>query len=77
MPRETLDRKIRHLLDEILILDSMVEEATLNAVDALKRRDLELARRIYQRRSTGECQALRAGKRDHDHHCHPAADHGA
>lgn len=47
MPRETLDRKIRHLYDEILILDSMVEKATLGAVEALKKRDLEAARRIY------------------------------
>lgn len=47
MPRETLDKKIRHLLDEILVLDSMVEEATIKAVDALKRRDLVAARRIY------------------------------
>jgi phosphate transport system protein len=47
MTRETLDRKIRHLYDEILVLDSMVENATLRAVDALKKRDLEAARRIY------------------------------
>lgn len=47
MPRETLDRKIQHLLDEILVLDSMVEQATIDAVDALKRRDMEAAKRIY------------------------------
>jgi phosphate transport system protein len=47
MPRETLDNKIRHLLDQILVLDSMVEDATLAAVQALKKRDLELARRVY------------------------------
>jgi phosphate transport system protein len=47
MPRETLDKRIRHLLDEILVLDSMVETATLQAVEALKNRDLELARRVY------------------------------
>ena len=47
MPRETLDRKIQHLLDEILVLDSMVEQATIDAVDSLKRRDIEAARRIY------------------------------
>jgi phosphate transport system protein len=47
MPRETLDRKIRHMYDEILILDSMVENATLSAVEALKKRDLESARQIY------------------------------
>src|SRR5512139_443421 len=47
MTRETLDRKIRHLYDEILILDSMVENATLRAVEALKKRDIESAQRIY------------------------------
>jgi phosphate transport system protein len=47
MPRETLDRKIQLLLNEILVLDSMVEEATFASVEALKRRDLEAARRIY------------------------------
>ncbi|MCC6957772.1 MAG: phosphate signaling complex protein PhoU [Anaerolineales bacterium] len=48
MARETLDRKIRHLLDEILVLDSMVESSTLNAVDALERRDLESAKNVYE-----------------------------
>jgi phosphate transport system protein len=35
------------MYDEILVLDSMVENATLNAVDALKKRDIETPRRIY------------------------------
>ena len=48
MPRETLDRKIRHLLDEMLVLDSMVEEYTLEAVKALKRKDIEAGRRLYK-----------------------------
>jgi phosphate transport system protein len=48
MARDTLDRKIRHLLDEILVLDSMVESATTDAVDALKRRDLKLAKQVYK-----------------------------
>lgn len=47
MPRETLDRQIRRLLDEILVLGSMVENATLAAVDALKKRDIEASKRIY------------------------------
>jgi phosphate transport system protein len=46
-PRETLDRTIRELLDEILVLGSMVEQALLKSVDALKRQDLILAQRIY------------------------------
>ena len=45
--RILLDKKINHLLDEILIMDSMVENATLEAVDALKNKDLELARQVY------------------------------
>ena len=47
MPRETLDRKIRNLLDEILVMDSMVESATTDAMDALKGRNLKQAREIY------------------------------
>lgn len=47
VPRETLDREIRSLLDEVLVLGSMVEQATLDAVAALKRRDLEAARKTY------------------------------
>jgi len=47
MTRETLDRKTHELLDEILVLGSMVEDAILNSVDSLKKRDLEAAQRIY------------------------------
>lgn len=46
-PRVTLDRKIKQLLDDILVLGSMVEQAVLKSVDALKRKDLTLAQRIY------------------------------
>lgn len=48
MPRETLDRQLQHLKDEVLLLGSMVEQATLAAVDALKSRDQVAARRIYR-----------------------------
>jgi len=47
MTRETLDRRIRHLLDEILLLDSMVEQSISASVVALKSRDMEAARRVY------------------------------
>lgn len=46
MPRETLDREFRHLQDEVLLLGSMVEQAILDSVDALKRRDIHTSRRI-------------------------------
>lgn len=47
MPRETLDRQIHHLQDEVLLLGSMVEQAMMESVDALKRRDSQTARRIF------------------------------
>ncbi len=47
MPRETLDRQMHHLQDEVLLLGSMVEDATLKAIDALKNHDLRSARQVY------------------------------
>lgn len=46
MARETLDSKIREILDEVLVLDAMVQRSIQDSVDALKRRDLEMARRV-------------------------------
>ena len=48
MSRETLERKIREHLDQILVLGSMVIEATRKSVEALQKRDIESARKIYQ-----------------------------
>jgi phosphate transport system protein len=45
--RETLDRSLKELLDEVLVLGSMVEDSIRSSVDALKRRDFEESRRIY------------------------------
>jgi len=47
MLRETLDRKLQNLIDEILVIDSMVETALVESVNALKNRDLKLAQQIY------------------------------
>jgi phosphate transport system protein len=46
MPRDTLDREIHHLQNEVLLLGSMVEQALSNAVDTLRTRDLSASRRI-------------------------------
>jgi len=46
-PRESLDRQTQELLDEILVLSSMVEEITLNAVSALNNQNTSEARKIY------------------------------
>src|SRR5512138_800083 len=48
MPRETLDRHIHRLQDEVLLLGSMVEQAVMSAMDALKRRDVNFARQVYR-----------------------------
>jgi phosphate transport system protein len=47
MPRETLDRQMHHLQDEVLLLGSMVEQATMKSMDALKNHDLKSARQLY------------------------------
>lgn len=47
MTRETLDRKLEDLLNEVLLLGSMVEQATLNGVRALNERNLEESQKVY------------------------------
>lgn len=48
MARETFERQMQGLLDQVLVLGSMVEQAVLDSLDALKRRDLTAARRIRE-----------------------------
>lgn len=48
MSRLNLDRKIRNMMNEILIIDSMVETAVLEAIQALKNQDLDAALTIYK-----------------------------
>jgi phosphate transport system protein len=45
--RETFDRQINKLLDDVLVLGSMAEQAVMSAVEALKQRDIAASRRIY------------------------------
>lgn len=47
MTRATLERKISELQDEILLLGDMVGQATLDAVESLRARNVEDSRRIY------------------------------
>jgi phosphate transport system protein len=46
MPRETFERELQSLRDEVMILGSMVEKAILASVDILKRRDMPGARQL-------------------------------
>jgi len=47
MPREMLDRQIQKLLDDLLVLGSMVENAMTGSVEALRTRDHEAAKKFY------------------------------
>lgn len=46
--RKTFETEIQQLKDDLLLLGSMVEQAILNSVEALKKRDIEAAQRVYQ-----------------------------
>lgn len=48
MTRETFDRELQRLQDEMLTLGSIVEEALRKSVDTLKRRDLEESQRLIE-----------------------------
>jgi phosphate transport system protein len=47
MPRETLDREIRQLQDDILILGSLVEKNIVDAMTGLMTRNVRLSREVF------------------------------
>jgi phosphate transport system protein len=48
MARETFERQLQMMVDQVLVLGSMVEQAVLDSLDTLNRRDLAAARRIFE-----------------------------
>ena len=48
MAREELERRLRELQDDMLILGGMVEDAIQKAMDALRSRDLALSREVVE-----------------------------
>ena len=48
MPRDTFDKKIQQIKDEILLLGSMVEQATLDSVAAFKNKDIHSAQQVIE-----------------------------
>jgi phosphate transport system protein len=48
MTRELFNKKIQQIKDEILLLGSMVEQATLDSVTAFKHKDLKMAHTIME-----------------------------
>jgi len=47
MIRKTFETEIQQVKDNVLILGSMVEQALLNSVDALRKRDIKAAEQIF------------------------------
>lgn len=48
MPREIFERKIKQIQDEILLLGSMVEQATLDSATAFKNRDIATSKTLVE-----------------------------
>lgn len=48
MVRKTFESEIQQLKDNVLILGSMVEKALLDSVEALRKRDIKAAERLFQ-----------------------------
>ena len=46
MPRTSFERHLHELRDEVLVLGSMVEKAIYRSMEALKNRDLDLAKKV-------------------------------
>jgi len=47
MLRKTFESEIQHVKDEVLVLGSMVEQALLDSVEALKKRDIKASEKIF------------------------------
>ncbi|NWG08079.1 MAG: phosphate signaling complex protein PhoU [Chloroflexi bacterium] len=47
MVRKTFETEIQQVKDNVLVLGSMVEQALLDSVDALKKRDIKAAEKIF------------------------------
>ena len=48
MIRKTFENELQQVKDEVLVLGSMVEQAILNTVEALKKRDIKAAEKILE-----------------------------
>ncbi len=47
MIRKTFDSEIKQVKDEVLVVGSMVEQAIVDSVEALRKRDIEASQRIF------------------------------
>jgi phosphate transport system protein len=47
MPRQTFEAEMQEVKDNVLMLGSMVEQALLDSVEALKKRDIKAAEKVF------------------------------
>src|SRR5512135_1982589 len=47
MIRKTFDSEIKQVKDEVLVVGSMVEQAIIDSVEALRKRDIEASKRLF------------------------------
>jgi phosphate transport system protein len=47
MPRQTFEAEMQQVKDNVIVLGSMVEQALLDSVEALKKRDIKAAERVF------------------------------
>jgi phosphate transport system protein len=47
MPRQTFEAEMQQVKDNVLLLGSMVEQALLDSVEALKKRDIKAAEKVF------------------------------
>jgi phosphate transport system protein len=47
MPRQTFEAEMQQVKDNVLMLGSMVEQALLDSVEALKKRDIKTAEKVF------------------------------
>ena len=74
MPRETFETEIKQVKDEILVLGSMVEKAILDSVEALKKRDIKEAEKIFEEDKDDQQETLRDRKPINGSDRHATAD---
>jgi phosphate transport system protein len=48
MIRKTFEHELQQVKDDILVLGSMVEQAVADSIEALKKRDMDASRKIYE-----------------------------
>jgi phosphate transport system protein len=72
--RTTFHRKLREIQDDILAMGSMVEKAILRSIDALKNRNIDLAKQVITEDAKVNEKRFEIEEKCIQLNCYPAAD---